>query len=90
MARMMAAAAKPLQYALRLALITGQRPADVIRLSEADTQGGVLNVKQGKTGAKLRIAIEGELAALLSEIRDFKQLLKCMHWRCLSMSAVNP
>ena len=69
-------AAKPLQYALRLALITGQRSADVIRLSEADIQGGVLNIKQGKTGAKLRIAIEGELAALLSEIRDFKQALQ--------------
>ncbi|RMX08545.1 integrase [Corticibacter populi] len=73
MDRVMAVAGKPLQFALRLAEITGQRPADVLRMSEADIAGGFLNVKQGKTKAKLRIAIQGELATLLTEIQAYKK-----------------
>lgn len=71
-AGVMAKAGKPLQFALRLAQITGQRPADVLKMSETDISDGVLRVKQGKTKAKLRIVIAGELDELLKDIAEFK------------------
>lgn len=70
--RVMAHAGKPLKLALRLAQVTGQRPGDVLRMSERDVSGGVLRVKQGKTKAKLRIVVVGELETLLEEIAEFK------------------
>lgn len=77
--RVMLEADKPLQFAMRLADIIGQRPADVRRCSETDIEGevpgGVLKVRQGKTGAKLRIMIEGDLADLLREIREYKRTI---------------
>lgn len=72
MARVMTHAGKPLQFALRLAHITGQRPGDVLRMSETDIGAGVLRVRQGKTGAKLRIEIGGDLKVLLDEIAAYK------------------
>lgn len=72
MAKVMERAVRPLQFALRLAHLTGQRPGDVLRMSEADISGGVLRVQQGKTKAKLRIVIDGELEALFSEIATYK------------------
>ena len=63
---------RPLQLALRLAHLTWQRPGDVLRMSEADISGGVLRVQQGKTKAKLRIVIDGELKALLDDIASYK------------------
>ena len=72
MAKVMERAVRPLQFALRLAHLTGQRPGDVLRMSEADISGGVLRVQQGKTKAKLRIEIAGELEALLAEIATYK------------------
>lgn len=75
MAAVMAKSAKPLQFAMRLALLTGQRPGDVIRMSETAIKGPNLLIKQGKTGAKLRMAIVGDLAELLKEIRTFKASL---------------
>jgi len=71
--RVLAHADKPLQFALRLADIVGQRPADVRRMSETDIKDGLLHVRQGKTGAKLRIETDGPLAHLLEEIRAFKR-----------------
>ncbi len=63
---------QPLRDALDLAYLTGQRPADVWAMDERQvTQSGLL-VRQGKTGAKVEIAIEGELAALLDRIRRRK------------------
>lgn len=70
--RIMEHATKPLQFALRLAHITGQRPADVRRMSEAHISDGVLHVQQGKTKAKLRLVIEGDLKLLLDEIQGYK------------------
>jgi integrase len=72
LARTMARAGEPLRFALRLAHLTGQRPADVLRMSEAHIAGGMLPVRQGKTKAKLRMEIGGELETLLEEIRAFK------------------
>lgn len=55
--------------AMDLAYLTGQRPADVLRMSLADVRDGTLEVRQGKTGALVRIAIEGDLAAVIEGIR---------------------
>jgi integrase len=76
-ARVLKEADKPLEFAMRLADIVGQRPADVLRVSEThiegDVPGGLLNVQQGKTRMKLRIVIAGALADLILEIRDYKR-----------------
>jgi integrase len=78
-ARVQKEADTPLQFAMRLADIVGQRPADVLRVSETDIDGqipgGVLKVRQGKTQTKLRIVIEGALADLLLEIREYKRAI---------------
>jgi integrase len=78
--RVLAEGDKPLQFAMRLADITGQRPSDVLRMNEGNiagaVPGGILRVRQGKTGAKLRIVIEGALAVLLAEIREFKKAVE--------------
>lgn len=61
-------AEEPLKDALDLAYLIGQRPADVLKLTRADIKEGALWLRQNKTGAKLRIAIEGELAVLLERM----------------------
>lgn len=55
--------------AMDLAYLTGQRPGDVLRMSLADVRDGVLEVRQGKTGALVRITIEGELAQVIEGIK---------------------
>ncbi len=42
-------------------------------MSETDARDGLLHVEQGKTKAKLRIVIEGDLEVLLEEIKEFKR-----------------
>jgi len=71
--RLLAHASPSLQFALRLAYLTGQRPADVYKMSETDIKDNVLWIKQGKTKAALRIEIIGELKILLDEIFDYKK-----------------
>lgn len=62
-------AAEPaLRDALDLAYLTGQRPADVLKLTRADIKDGMLWLQQNKTKGKLRISVEGELAELLDRI----------------------
>ena len=56
------------QDAMDLALFTGQRTADVLKIRTADIADGVINVAQNKTGKKLRIKIEGELATVIDRI----------------------
>lgn len=62
------AAEPPLKDALDLAYLIGQRPADVLKLTRADIKEGALWLRQNKTKQKLRIAIEGQLSALLERI----------------------
>ena len=69
------AADGPLRDALDLAYLTGERPADVLRMDERDVRDGILHVRQGKTGTVLRIVIEGELAAVLARIAARKGAL---------------
>jgi integrase len=61
-----------LRDAMDLAYLTGQRPADVLSWSEDDVRDGVLYVRQGKTGEKLRFATEGDLADVLARIAERK------------------
>jgi integrase len=76
------AAEQPLKDALDLAYLTGQRPADVLKLSRADIKDGALHIVQNKTGKRLRIAIEGELAKVLERISARKVMgLKLVNTR---------
>jgi integrase len=65
-------ASAALRDAMDLAYLTGQRPADALRMSEHDILNGHLIVTQGKTKQPLRIVIAGELADLLVRIRARK------------------
>jgi integrase len=62
------AADASLRDAMDLALLTGQRPADVLKMNRADVREGALWVTQNKTGKKLRIQVVGELADVLARI----------------------
>ena len=57
-----------LQDAMDLALLTGQRPADVLKLKRAEIQDGALWIVQNKTGSRLGIEVIGELAAVIARI----------------------
>lgn len=74
-------AQEPLRDAMDLAYLTGQRPADTVSMSEHDIKDGYLHIKQGKSGAKIRIAIEGELAAVLERIRKRRSKFKIVSAR---------
>jgi hypothetical protein len=54
--------------AMDLALLTGQRPRDITGFRETDIRDGHLEVLQGKTGKRLRIAVVGELKAVVDRI----------------------
>ncbi len=56
------------QDAMDLAYLTGQRPADLLKLNRDDIRDGMLWFTQNKTGKKLRIEIVGELKALIDRI----------------------
>lgn len=64
----------PLRDALDLAYLTGQRPADVLKLTRADIKEGALWIKQNKNGKKLRISIEGEFMKVIERISRRKVL----------------
>lgn len=67
------AANQPLRDAMDLAYLTGQRPADVLRMAETDIREGALEVAQGKTSKKLRIAMKGELKLLIDRMIEAKK-----------------
>ena len=62
------------QDAMDIALLTGQRPADVLKMRWTDIREGVLHIHQNKTGAAVRIRIEGELKNVLETIRSRKEI----------------
>jgi len=74
--KVLAVADAPLAFAIRLADIVGQRPADVRTASESQIKDGYLHIKQGKTSQKLRISIEGALSDLLEEIHAYKSQIQ--------------
>lgn len=67
-----AAASAPLRDAMDLAYLTGQRPADALRMTAHDVIDGHLIVTQEKTKQPLRIVIRGKLAALIDRIEERK------------------
>lgn len=71
-----AKASIPLRDAMDLAYLTGQRPADTLRMSKLDIVEGHLIVTQAKTQQPLRIIIAGKLAELLDRIDGRKQTYK--------------
>lgn len=59
-----------LQDALDIARLTGQRPADVLKMRRSDITDGHLWVKQNKTAARIGIAVVGELADVLKRCQE--------------------
>ncbi|HGL6718385.1 tyrosine-type recombinase/integrase [Burkholderia contaminans] len=57
-----------LQDAMDIAYLTGQRPADVLKVKLADIRNDHLHIVQNKTRKHLRIAIEGELKMVIERI----------------------
>lgn len=66
------AAESHLRDAMDLAYLTGQRPADVRKMSQSDINHGAVSVRQNKTGKLLRVSVEGELAAVIDRINSRK------------------
>jgi len=62
------AASVPIQDAMDIAYLTGQRPADVLKMRRADIRDGFLWVTQNKTGQKLRVEIIGTLKTVLDRV----------------------
>lgn len=54
--------------AMELALLTGQRPADVLKIQRSDIRDGALWIIQNKRGAKRAIEITGELKAVIDRM----------------------
>ena len=65
-------AEQPLIDAMDIAYLTGQRPSDVLKMTERDIEDGALCVTQNKTWAKFMISIEEELFSLLTRISPRK------------------
>lgn len=59
------AASEPLKRALTLAMETGQRQGDLLVLPWGSVQGGVLRLRQHKTGARVAVPISPALNACL-------------------------
>lgn len=58
-----ACASASLKDALDMAYLTGQRPADVLKMRATDIRDNMLAVRQGKTGKTLRIRLEDDTGA---------------------------
>jgi integrase len=66
-------APQDLKDCIDLAYYIGQRPADILKLSEADIKRGVLSFRQNKTQHPIEIVVSGPLAELLERIRQRKR-----------------
>jgi integrase len=69
-----ATASTELQDAMDLNYLTGQRPADVLRMRDSHIRDGALHVRQGKTNKFLRIllhpkGIQSQLSAVIDRIQ---------------------
>jgi integrase len=67
---------QPTKDAIDLAYLTAQRPGDTAKMYETDIQDGRLSVEQGKTGARVKIAVIGELKVVIDRIRVRKESFK--------------
>lgn len=73
LAEVYAHASESLRDAMDLAYLTGQRPADTLRMTARDVIDGHLSISQEKTKQPLRIVIHGTLAELLERIATRKE-----------------
>ena len=75
-----ACANQSLKDALDMAYLTGQRPADVLKMRITDVRDNMLTVRQGKTGKTLRIKLDNDdgsrngLGFKVDEIMERKRL----------------
>jgi integrase len=67
---------QPTRDAMDLAHLAGQRPGDSLRMREQDIVDGALQVRQGKTGAPVRVRVIGKLAEVIDRIMARKATLK--------------
>lgn len=81
---------QPLRDALDLFYLTGQRIADTLKMDERDIRDGKLAVRQGKTGAKRRIEIIGELKVVIDRILARKSGHKVRSTRLVVMDSGQP
>ncbi|MCT4701203.1 tyrosine-type recombinase/integrase [Enterobacteriaceae bacterium H20N1] len=61
------------QNAMLLALITAQRPSDIVKMKKLDIKDGFLHIEQAKTGEKIALPLSLKLDAIstsLSEVVD--------------------
>lgn len=65
-----AAAHRTVADAMMLALLTGQRPADVLKMRREDVRAGALHVAQNKTGKRVAIALSGEFGELVTRLLE--------------------
>lgn len=73
------AAVQELKDAMDLAYLTGQRPADVLKMATTDLNAEFLMVKQGKTEKKLRLRLEdagvqSSLSAFIDDLQERRAL----------------
>lgn len=61
-----------LRDAMDLAYLSAQRKADVLKFSRSDLKDDQLTVVQNKTGKRLRVSVEGQLAAVIERINRRK------------------
>lgn len=61
-----------LRDAMDLAYLSAQRKADVLKFSRTDLKDQQLTVVQNKTGKRLRVSVEGKLAAVIERINKRK------------------
>lgn len=69
-------AAQPLRDAMDLLYLTGQRPADVLKMTAEHIINKELYITQNKRGQKLRISIQGELELLVARLPKSGNLLR--------------
>lgn len=74
-ANVYAHASEPVQDAMDIAYLTGQRVADTLKIDERDIRDGVIHVRQNKTDAKRRIEMGPELLTVLDRIAARKAAL---------------
>lgn len=86
-AKVYAQAGPPLRDAMDLAYLAGQRVADTLKMDSRDIRDGFLHVTQGKTGAKRRIEVVGELRDLIDRINQRKAGYKIHSTRLVVMES---
>lgn len=81
---------QPLRDALDLFYLTGQRVTDTLQMDERHIKNGQLLVQQGKTGAKRRIEIVGQLKEVIDRIMQRKAGQKVRATRLVVMDNGQP